>query len=151
MKDSCVKLLNDKSIFYENIKPLNKRAASHSLFIENGSTYDLLICVFKEENAGDVFSLLLKKGKSTSFKLEVGDHLIFLPGKKFSKVLSHDASGPSKAFLAHFCEKDENYSSMLNEFYSFERPKKSKSKLYLSGDKNSFFTILDLESVLRLL
>ena len=151
IKDSCSKFLNDKSLFYENIKPLKKREASHSLFVENGSAYDVLICVFKEENAAEVFSFLLKKGKTTTFNLEMDDHLLFLPGKKFSKISCHDTSGPSKALLGHFCEKDENYLSMLNEFYAFERPKKNTSKLFLSGDKNSFFTILDLESVLRLL
>jgi hypothetical protein len=151
IKDSCTKFLNDKSLFYENITPLNKRDASHSLFVENGSAYDVLICVFKEENDAEVFSLMLKKGKTTTFYLEIDDHLLFLPGEKFSRVSCHDTSGPSKALLGHFCEKDENYLSMLNEFYAFERPKKNTNKLFLSGDKNSFFTILDLESVLRLL
>ncbi|MFO0494636.1 MAG: hypothetical protein ACK50Y_03820 [Flavobacteriia bacterium] len=150
-KDSCTKFLNDHRVFYENTKPLDKRDASASLYIENGSTYDVLICVFKEEKSADVFSLLLKKGKSTTFNLEVDEHLLFLPGKQFSKLSHYEASGPSKAFLAHFCDKDNNYSSMLNEFYTFERTKKTGNKLYLSGDKNSFFNIMDLGSVLRLL
>ncbi len=150
LKDSCTNFLDETNLFYQNTKSLKNRNASQSLFIKNGSDYEVLICVFKEEKLADVYSFLLKKDKTTTFKLEVGETILFLPGKKFSSLTRYDTAGPSESFLGHFCEKDENYSTMLTEFYTFNPTKKSKSKLYLSGDQKSYFNILDLGSVLQL-
>ena len=155
LQDSCGSYSTKEAqkAHYMNVLPLEKRVATLDLMMKNESEYDVYMIVFEDEAKGNIYSLLIEHGTQTSVQMEEYDHVLFIAGNNLGPFIAPaGASGlPSKRFDHHFCKTDHNYSESISNVYSFERPRAGTNKLLFSGDKSSWFTVVDLYSILEVI
>jgi hypothetical protein len=138
---------------YKGVLPLENRSGSVELMMKNESGYDVYMIVFEDETKGKIYSILIGKGKQKTVKMEAYDHVLFVAGNDLGKFIAPKGATklPSAKFDHHFCQTDVNYAESISTIYSFERPQGGTNKLLFSGDKNAWFTVVDLYSTLEIL
>jgi hypothetical protein len=138
---------------YKYVRPLEKRTASFELMMKNESEYDVYMIVFQDETKGKIYSLLIGKGTQYMVSMEANDRVLFVAGNDLGKFITPKGAIalPSKHFVHHFCQTDVNYAQSISNLYSFERPRSVQNKLLFSGDKKTWFTVVDLYSILEVL
>lgn len=155
LNDSCSSFSKKESenVHYKYVLPLEKRAASLDLMMKNESEYDVYMIVFEDDTKGKIFSLFIGKGMQKTVKMEEFDRVLFVAGNGLGKFIAPKGATtlPSKNFDHHFCQTDVNYAESISNLYSFERPQVGTNKLLFSGDKNTWFTVVDLYSILEVL
>jgi hypothetical protein len=140
-----------QKVHYKNVLPLEKRTGSLDLMMKNEAEYDIYMIVFEDEAKGKIYSLFIEHGTQKSVAMEQGDHVLFVAGNNLGPFIAPKGATdlPSSRFDHHFCATDHNYSESISNLYSLERPQAGINKLLFSGDKNTWFTVVDLYSILE--
>ena len=151
--DSCAVFDSkaEKSARYNGVKDLLKRKGSQDVLVKNDSEYDAMFIVFDNRRGGKVYSTLIKKNQLSSFKINVTDHIICIPGNELGKFIAptiKQTELPSKNFDHHFCSVDENYQYAISTTYEFTANQSGKVKFMITGVKNSYYQLLDINGVL---
>jgi hypothetical protein len=140
-----------QKVHYKNVLPLEKRTGSLDLMMKNEAEYDVYMIVFEDEAKGKIYSVFIEHGTQKSVTMEQRDHVLFVAGNNLGPFIAPKGAThlPSSRFDHHFCATDHNYSESISNLYSLERPQAGINKLLFSGDKNTWFTVVDLYSILE--
>jgi len=138
--------------FYSGVKDVKNKAGKHLTMVKNESGYDVYCFVYSNQKKGAIYSTVLKKGASVNLKVDTDEHLLFIPGNKLGtyKAPKNQAELPTKMFNHHFTEVDINYTEGINSIYYLANPQPGTNKLLLTGDKGTYFTVVDLYGILEL-
>jgi hypothetical protein len=138
--------------FYSGVNDLNKKNGKHLTLLKNESGYDVYCFVYSNQKKGDIYSAVVKKGASINLHLNSYEQVLFVPGYKLGKYKApkNQAELPSKNFDHHFTEVDINYTEGINTIYYLANPQPGTNKLLLTGDKGTYFTVVDLYGILEL-
>jgi hypothetical protein len=138
--------------FYSGVNDLNKKTGKHLTLLKNESGYDVYCFVYSNQKKGDIYSAVVKKGASINLHLNSYEQVLFVPGNKLGKYKApkNQAELPSKTFDHHFTEVDINYTEGINTIYYLANPQPGTNKLLLTGDKGTYFTVVDLYGILEL-
>lgn len=149
--DSCAKSLPFKR--YSGVKDLLKRTGSIESVLRNESDYDVIVYVSSSSNQGSVYSTLLKKQETISFKMDQYDIITTVAGNAFRKFeIPKGASTdevPSLSFERHFCDTDANYYESLNQSYQLMYTAKGQTKLMIMGRRNGEYHFIDVYGVME--
>lgn len=137
---------------YKGVVNASSRNGSVQTFFKNESEYLVYILVFENYANGKIFSQLVSKGATIELNLKFDDNLLFIAGNSLGKFIPPSGSTelPTKDFDHHFCQVDQNYTSSLENIYYLAHPQSGKNKLLFSGDKNGYFSVVDLYGVLEM-
>jgi hypothetical protein len=138
--------------FYSGVNDLNKKTGKHITLLKNESGYDVYCFVYSNQKKGEIYSAVVKKGASFNLHLNSYEQVLFVPGNKLGryKAPKNQSELPSKAFDHHFTEVDINYTEAINTIYYLANPQPGTNKLLLTGDKGTYFTVVDLYGILEL-
>lgn len=136
---------------YAGVKNANSSKGKIEILFKNESDYDVYLLAFEDETKGKIYSKLIQKKTMVNLKFNIGDQFLFIAGNQLGKFIApkNSTSLPSTDFDHHFCQVDENYSETISTFYILERPQSGLNKLLFSGDKNGYFSVIDLYGVLE--
>jgi hypothetical protein len=139
-------------VFYDGVDDLYKKTGKHLTMLKNESGYDVYCFVYSNQKKGAIYSAVVKKGFSINLHLNSYEHLLFVPGNKLGKYKEpkNQAEVPSKTFDHHFTDVDINYTEGINTIYYLAKPQPGTNKLLLTGDKGTYFTVVDLYGILEL-
>ncbi|XOV66444.1 MAG: hypothetical protein ACFHU9_12530 [Fluviicola sp.] len=147
--DSCS--TTSSFVRYPGVKDLSTRSARKSVEFRNGSDYDVIVYVSDNRTSGAVYSLLVKSGMTTNFKMNKGDVLTTVAGKEFVKFVppvgSFQEEKPSKKFRYHFCDTDENYFESINTSLQLNATMRADIKFMVTGSSGTAFQLIDVYSV----
>lgn len=152
--DTCSKFQPKiaKETLYPGVTKALDKKGEHSVFFKNESDYSVYLLVFDNHKNGLISSVLMQKNDVLELKLNSNDHLLFIAGNDLGKFIPpvgiHEL--PSSDFDHHYCTTDANYLESLSNIYILEHPQKGKNKLLFSGDKNGYFSVVDLYGILEL-
>lgn len=137
---------------YKGVVSASFRNGSIQTFFKNESEYLVYIVVFENFAKGKIFSQLVLKGATIELNLKSDDNLLFIAGNSLGKFIPPAGASnlPTKDFDHHFCQVDQNYNSSLENIYFLANPQNGKNKLLFSGDKNGYFSVVDLYGILEM-
>lgn len=139
---------------YSDVKDLAKKTGTTEATVKNTSDYDVIIYVSSNTYSGDVFSALLKKGETISFKINRNDVLTALAGNSFKKYVLPDGvaedKAPSVSFKHHFCDTDANYFESVDNPLQLLRTADENVKILIEGTINGEYKMNDIYDVMEL-
>ncbi len=150
--DSCSAVNNMNAHRYEGVKDLLRRKGSQEVMIKNDSEYDVVVIAFENHGKGKMYSTYVKKNETCAFELNLYDYLLCIPGNDYGKFFPPQAKQPkipSDHFTHHFCDVDANYRNGITTTYQLIHAKSDQAKFLITGVKNSYFQLLDVNGVLK--
>jgi len=149
--DSCKVSIQFKR--YPGVKDLLKKTGKIESVIRNESDYDVIVYVTSSSNQGGVYSILLKKKETISFKMNQYDIITTVAGNAFKKFeIPKGATQdeiPSLSFERHFCDTDANYYESLNSPLQLIHTGNGKAKFMIMGQKNGQYHLIDVYGVME--
>lgn len=153
LMDSCSVFSSKaaKNQMYSGVKKATARNGNEAILFKNESAYAVYFFAFTNEKGGNIYSQLIEKGKTIELKFNENDHFLFVAGNDLGKFIPPKKATelPSITFDHHFCDVDVNYTESLSVIYKLARPRSGKNKLLFTGDKNGYFSVIDLYGVLE--
>jgi hypothetical protein len=138
--------------YYNGVSNFASKQGKVKTMIKNESAYDVYFIVFNNFKQGSIHSALIAKGTTIEVQLTKDEQMLFIPGNKLGKVIAPKSTNniPSSTFDHHFTKTDMNYLEALNNVYFLSAPQTGTNKLLLTGDKGTYFTVIDLYGILEL-
>jgi hypothetical protein len=138
-------------LLHKGVRPLKDRKGAFQLMLKNESAYDVYMIVFEDQSNGQLYSTQIAQGTTAEITMNQYDRVVFVAGNDLSRFIAPKGANelPSKDFDHHFCHIDFNYAESIGNVYTLERPRSGNNKLLFAGDKNAFFTVIDLYSILE--
>lgn len=148
-RDSCLNLRSFKR--YQGVKDLSSRSASKKVVFRNESDYDLIVYVTDNKPSGHVYSMFVKEVELVEFKMNVGDVLTSVAGNQFAQfyppIGSKQEEKPSRNFINHFCDTDNNYSESINTSLRLKSTSLNKVKFMVTGKRGVDYKLADINKV----
>ncbi len=148
-EDSCATEVD--FVRYPGVKDLATRSGIKTVEFRNSSDYDIIVYVSNNKVSGSVYSMIVRYGMTTTFKMNVGDVLTTVAGEEFvtfvPPVGSFQEEKPSKKFRYHFCSTDENYFESINTSLQLKSTNRSRIKFMVSGSSVSTYQLMDVHGV----
>ena len=148
--DSCGEAIAFQEI--ERTESLKTKKGNTSAMLKNESAYGIILVIASKEKNGKVFSTMIKPGKTISFELDKNDVFFLVAGYEFQKyTIPNDVDEnnlPSKSFSHTFCEVDDTYRQSIQTVYQLRNHGVKKVKFLIMGEKGSYFSLIDIHSVL---
>lgn len=148
-QDTCLNLRSFQR--YNGVKDLTTRSASKKVVFRNESVYDLIVYVTDNKSSGHVYSMFIKKGEMVEFKMNVGDVLTSVAGNQFAQfyppIGSKQDEKPSRNFINHFCDTDNNYSESINISLRLKSTSLKEVKFMATGKRGKNYNLADINKV----
>ncbi len=150
LSDSCGKTIS----FREIVRTENVEAKKGNIkaMLKNDSAYDVILVMASNNKKGKVFSTMIKSGETISFEIDKNDVFFLVAGNDFQKYTASkgidEKNLPSKSFSHTFCEVDDAYLQSIRTVYLLKKQGMKKVKFLIMGEKGSYFSLIDIHSVL---
>ncbi|NRA11353.1 MAG: hypothetical protein HRT57_05285 [Crocinitomicaceae bacterium] len=137
---------------YSGVQDLANKTGTTNSEVRNNSQYDVIIYVSSNTSSGDVYSMLLKKGETISFKMNQYDVFTTVAGNTFKKYVVPDGvtdEVPSISFKRHFCNTDANYFESVDNPLQLIYGEGDDVKILIEGTINGDYNVSDVNGLMK--
>ena len=141
--DTEIDCKNYKSVTNKELpsqfKSLRSKQSGVEVVVENKSTRDIQLLVFKDELKSSAYYTLLKQDEGILFRMEKDEQMMIVTGEGPMWF-------PAEKKAIVFCQKDFKTSQALNTTYQIDSKNTKPVKLYISGGKKSAIRLMDVNN-----
>lgn len=134
------------------VKNLSTFKGRCEAMIKNESDMDVVLYVSENVQRGSVFSMMIKSGKTKSFKMDIFNTAFIVVGNDYQEFQAPNGALPedlpSDRFTHHFCATDANYRETITEVSILKRPRSGVSKFIVKGSKNGIVHLVDVHKTM---